>query len=63
MNLATQQPALASESFVAPSAAVIGSVSLGHKSSVWYGCVLKGKCTTDLLSEIYRAVTLVGAYS
>ncbi|KAL3156422.1 hypothetical protein ABBQ38_000733 [Trebouxia sp. C0009 RCD-2024] len=42
MNLATQQPSLASEVFVAPSAAIIGNVSLGHKASVWYGCVLKG---------------------
>ena len=45
MNLATQQPSLASDVFVAPSAAVIGDVSLGQKASVWYGCVLKGKYT------------------
>lgn len=44
MNLATQQPSLASDVFVAPSAAVIGDVTLGQKASVWYGCVLKGKC-------------------
>ena len=28
---------------MAPSAAVIGDVSLGNKASVWYGCVLKGE--------------------
>lgn len=43
MNLSTQQPALAQDVFVAPSAAVIGNVSLGNKASVWYGCVLKGE--------------------
>lgn len=51
MNLATRQPSLASEVFVAPSAAVIGNVFLGHKASVWYGCVLKGKCSLHLLRQ------------
>ncbi len=44
MNLCMQRPGLAQDVFVAPSAAVIGDVSLGNKVSVWYGCVLKGKC-------------------
>ena len=60
MNLATQQPSLASEVFVAPSAAVIGNVSLGHKASVWYGCVLKGKCGLQLWHQdvhAYQALT------
>lgn len=43
MNLSMQQPTLGQDVFVAPSAAVIGDVSLGTKASVWYGCVLKGK--------------------
>ena len=43
MNLSTHQPVLAQDVFVAPSAAVIGNVSLGNKASVWYGCVLKGR--------------------
>lgn len=28
--------------YVAPSAAVIGSVVLGHNASVWFNCVLRG---------------------
>jgi carbonic anhydrase/acetyltransferase-like protein (isoleucine patch superfamily) len=28
--------------FVAPSADVIGSVSLGHETSIWFGAVLRG---------------------
>ena len=28
--------------FVAPNAAVIGSVKLGHNTSVWYGAILRG---------------------
>lgn len=43
MNLSNVQPALAQDVFVAPSAAVIGDVSLGSNASVWYGCVLKGR--------------------
>jgi gamma-carbonic anhydrase len=35
-------PSLAPSSFVAPSASLIGSVSLGDRASVWYGAVLRG---------------------
>lgn len=55
MNLSTVKPAVAQDVFVAPSAAVIGDVSLGTKASVWYGCVLKGMfgtisaCTSKVL--------------
>ena len=37
---------MAANSFVAPSAAVIGSVSLADKSSVWYGAVVRGDLNT-----------------
>ncbi|KAK9820246.1 hypothetical protein WJX72_007955 [[Myrmecia] bisecta] len=42
MNLSTRKPDVAPDAFIAPSAAVIGDVSLGKFSSVWYGCVLRG---------------------
>ena len=35
-------PALPRAGFIAPSASVIGDVSIGEKSSVWYGAVLRG---------------------
>ena len=35
-------PALPRRGFVAPSASVIGDVTIGEKSSVWYGTVLRG---------------------
>ncbi|GKY97562.1 hypothetical protein MPSEU_000714400 [Mayamaea pseudoterrestris] len=35
-------PKVAPESFVAPSAAVIGNVTIGEASSVWYGAVVRG---------------------
>ena len=41
-NLVSRKPELGSDVFVAPSAAVIGSVKLGDRASVWYGTVLRG---------------------
>jgi carbonic anhydrase/acetyltransferase-like protein (isoleucine patch superfamily) len=37
-----KQPEAAPSAFVAPGAYVIGAVSLGEESSVWYGAVLRG---------------------
>jgi len=35
-------PAIAPDCFVAPNAAVIGDVTIGAGSSVWFSCVLRG---------------------
>lgn len=35
-------PTLAEDAWVAPTATVIGDVWLGARSSVWFGCVLRG---------------------
>lgn len=37
-----RRPEVADSAFIAPGAYVIGSVSLGEESSVWYGAVLRG---------------------
>ena len=42
MNLFDKSPGLPSSAFVAPSASVIGDVTVGEKSSVWYNTVLRG---------------------
>jgi len=42
MNIGNLQPVLSKNVFVAPSAHVIGNVSLGENSSVWYNAVLRG---------------------
>lgn len=36
------RPVCAPDSFVAPGARIIGNVSIGAESSVWYNCVLRG---------------------
>lgn len=35
-------PMIAGDAWVAPNATVIGDVRLGARSSVWFGCVLRG---------------------
>ena len=40
--LADFQPIVPATAFVAPGAVVVGAVTLGEESSVWYGAVLRG---------------------
>jgi carbonic anhydrase/acetyltransferase-like protein (isoleucine patch superfamily) len=42
LNLFNRRPAVSSQAFVAPSASLVGDVSVGQGSSVWYGTVLRG---------------------
>lgn len=46
-----QKPDLASAAFVAPNATVVGDVTLGALSSVWYGCVLRGDINSIAVGE------------
>lgn len=36
------RPGIADTAFVAPGARIIGNVTIGDESSVWYNCVLRG---------------------
>lgn len=42
MNVFDKKPMVDKEAFVAPSASIIGDVRIGHRSSIWYGCILRG---------------------
>lgn len=44
-------PAVHPEAFIAPGATVVGEVTLGRESSVWYGCVLRGDVAAIELGE------------
>jgi|SRR5581483_3412401 len=44
-------PDVARASFVAPNAVVRGDVTLGPRSSVWYGCVLRGDINSIVIGE------------
>jgi len=37
-----KHPDIHPEAFIAPQVSVIGDVSIGKKSSVWFGCVIRG---------------------
>lgn len=43
MNIFDKTPVVDKTAFVAPSASIIGDVQVGRGSSIWYGCVLRGK--------------------
>jgi len=46
-----RQPDTARAAFVAPNATVLGDVTLGPLSSVWYGCVLRGDINSIEIGE------------
>jgi carbonic anhydrase/acetyltransferase-like protein (isoleucine patch superfamily) len=46
-----QKPDTTRAAFVAPNAIVLGAVTLGARSSVWYGCVLRGDINTIEIGE------------
>ena len=41
-RLGAHTPEIAGTAFVAPEAVVVGQVSLGERSSVWFGAVIRG---------------------
>lgn len=51
MPLFDRKPKIGEGAFVAPSASVIGSVSVGNNSSVWYGAVLRGDLHSIKIGE------------
>lgn len=46
-----RKPDVRSAAFVAPNATILGDVKLGPKSSVWYGCVLRGDINSIEIGE------------
>jgi carbonic anhydrase/acetyltransferase-like protein (isoleucine patch superfamily) len=47
----SRSPELSRAGFVAPNATVIGDVTLGAQSSVWYGCVLRGDINAIVIGD------------
>jgi gamma-carbonic anhydrase len=46
-----RSPDTARAVFVAPTATVVGDVTLGKDSSVWYGCVLRGDINSIVVGD------------
>ncbi|MEM7645813.1 MAG: gamma carbonic anhydrase family protein [Pseudomonadota bacterium] len=51
MELNGIQPQIGEDCFVAPSADIIGQVSIGAQSSIWYQCVLRGDVSPITIGE------------
>lgn len=61
MNIFDKAPIVDKDAFVAPSASVIGDVQVGRGSSIWYGCVLRGKIyeTCCTLYDAFNFILLI----
>jgi len=44
-------PTTAADSFIAPSATLVGKVTIGKQSSIWYGAVLRGDDSTITIGD------------
>ena len=53
MNVFDKAPVVEKDAFVAPSASITGNVHVGRGSSIWYGCVLRGKMDNLFLPNIF----------
>jgi len=50
-ELKGHKPSVATTAFIAPSADIIGEVTIGADSSVWYQCVLRGDVGPIVIGE------------
>jgi len=46
-----QRPTIADDAFIAPTATIIGDVTIEAGASVWYGAVLRGDCGPIIVRE------------
>lgn len=63
MNIFDKAPVVDKDVFVAPSASVIGDVQVGRGSSIWYGCVLRGKLShwMNQMSQHFKDIIFFSA--
>ncbi len=51
MELKGHKPVFGENTFVAPSADVIGQVTVGKESSIWFQCVIRGDVTPIVIGD------------
>ena len=64
-SLRGKTPSIPTSAFIAPSADIIGDVTIGESSSVWYTCVLRGDVMPILIgdkSNIQDGTVIHGTY-
>ena len=52
LALPSGRPTIAADAWIAPGATVVGAVTVGAASSVWYGAVLRGDGDGRLLGAV-----------
>lgn len=45
------EPTIHPEAFIAPNATIIGNVTIGKESNIWFGCVLRGDVQSITVGE------------
>lgn len=66
MELKGKRPKIGPNTFVAPSADIIGDVEIGQESSVWFQCVLRGDVTPIVIGDftnIQDGTVIHGTYN
>jgi hypothetical protein len=58
MNVFDKAPVVEKDAFVAPSASITGNVHVGRSSSIWYGCVLRGKMDNLFFALHFLSITI-----
>lgn len=46
-----KSPTIHPEAFIAPNATIIGDVTIGKDSNIWFGCVIRGDVQTITIGE------------
>lgn len=63
MGFGGKKASIASDSFVAPSANIVGDVTIGPKSAVWYGAVVLGTMRPPPPSHYSAVVLLIALHT
>jgi carbonic anhydrase/acetyltransferase-like protein (isoleucine patch superfamily) len=58
-----KQPRIAPEAYIAPTAVIIGDVSIGEKASVWFNCVVRGDVNAIHIGEASNVQDLTMLHS
>ena len=51
LNFNGKKPQISAEAYIAPTAALIGDVTVGRDSSVWFGAVIRGDNAPIIIDE------------
>ncbi|MBF0572143.1 MAG: gamma carbonic anhydrase family protein [Desulfamplus sp.] len=50
-RISNQTPSIHSTVYISPNATIIGNVTIGENSSIWFNCVLRGDCDAIIIGK------------